>query len=117
MKSLNQVQLIGHLGNDPETKEYEGKMVSKFSLATGEECLDKATNEKRKSVEWHRIICFNKMANIAKTYFKKGTQIYLAGKLKTTKWQDKNNTNHYTTEIVVDDVIMLDEKKSDSDSE
>src|SRR3990167_4627154 len=98
MKSLNTVKLIGHLGSDPEIKEYDGKAVSKFSIATGEEWIDKATNEKRGCTEWHKVVCFNKLANITKDYLKKGTRVYVAGKLRTSKWQDKNNENHYTTE-------------------
>ena len=112
MKSLNMVQLIGNLGSDPEVKEHDGKMVSKFSIATSETWLDKATNEKRKNIEWHRIVCFNQVAKIAKAHLKKGTKIYLAGKLKTTKWQDKNNENHYATDIIAEELIMLDSKQS-----
>lgn len=116
MKLLNNVQLIGHLGNAPEIKEHDGKMVAKFSLATSEEWLDKTSKEKRKNIEWHQVVCFNQIANIVKNHLKKGTQIYVAGKLKTSKWQDKNNANHYTTEIVADDLIMFDDKKIKPDA-
>ena len=112
MKSLNRVQLIGNLGNDPEIKEHDGKVISKFSIATSEEWLDKSTNEKRKNIEWHRVVCFNYLATIVKNHLKKGTKIYLAGKLKTTKWQDKNNENHYATDIIAEELIMLDSKQS-----
>lgn len=112
MKSLNLVQLIGHLGGDPEVKELNGKVVSKFAIATGEEWIDKVTNEKRGGTEWHKVVCFNKLAEIVRDYLKKGTRVYVSGKQKTTKWQDKNNENHYTTEVIVDELIMLDSKQS-----
>ena len=108
MKSLNQVQLIGNLGSDPECKDHNGKMIAKFSIATGEEWIDKTTNEKRGGTEWHKVVCFSKLAEIAQSYLKKGAKVYVAGKLKTSKWQDKNNENHFTTEVIVDDLIMLD---------
>lgn len=113
MKSLNSVQLIGHFGGDPETKELNGKMVSKFSVATSEEWVDKATSEKQSSAEWHRIVCFNKLADIVNRYLKKGSRVYLSGRIKTSKWQDKNNESRYTTEIIADELIMLDAKEAD----
>lgn len=72
MKSLNSVQLIGNIGNDPETKELNGKMVSKFSIATSEEWLDKTTSEKHSNTEWHKVVCFSKLADIVNRYLKKG---------------------------------------------
>lgn len=110
MKSLNSVQLIGNIGNDPEVKELNGKMVSKFSVATSEEWIDKATSEKQSSTEWHKVVCFNKLAEIVSTYLKKGARVYLSGRIKTSKWQDKNNEDRYTTEVLADELIMLDRK-------
>ncbi len=110
MKSLNQVQLIGHMGSDPETKELNGKKVAKFSVATSDEWVDKATAEKQSSTEWHKVVCFNKLADIVSAYLKKGARVYLSGKLKTSKWQDKNNENRFTTEIITDELILLDAK-------
>ena len=112
MKSLNMVQLIGHLGNDPEIKENEGKMITKFSIATSETWLDKTTSEKRTSIEWHRVVCFNQVAKIAKAHLKKGAKVYLGGKIKTSKWQDKNNENHYATDIIAEELIILDSKQA-----
>ena len=110
MKTLNSIQLIGHVGSDPEFKDTSGKMVSKFSVATGEEWLDKSTSKKLTNTEWHKIVCFNKLAEIVNKYLKKGAKIYISGKLKTSTWQDKNNENRSTTEIVADELIMLDSK-------
>jgi single-strand DNA-binding protein len=114
MKSLNQVQLIGHIGADPEYQENSGVEVSKFSLATADEWLDKSTAEKLSRSEWHKVVCFNKLAAITNQYLKKGMRIYISGKLKTTKWQDKNNENRYATEIVANELIMLDGKPQEN---
>lgn len=114
MKSLNSVQLIGHLGGDPECKESDKSMVTKFSLATSEDWIDKATNEKKSATDWHNIVCFNKLAEIAKNYLKKGSRIYLAGKLKTSRWKNKDLEPRSITEIIVDELIMLDSKPPDN---
>jgi single-strand DNA-binding protein len=114
MKSLNNVELIGHLGSDPECKEHDGKMVAKFSLATGEEWLDKLSKEKQTATEWHKVVCFNKLAEIVKKHLKKGERIYISGKLKTSRWQDKNNEARSITEIIADELILLSNKASDS---
>ncbi|MDR3491004.1 MAG: single-stranded DNA-binding protein [Gammaproteobacteria bacterium] len=114
MKSLNSIQLIGHVGSDPELNETGGKMVSKFSVATSEEWLDKSTLEKVKNTEWHKIVCFNKLAEIVNKYLKKGARIYVSGKLKTSAWQDINNENRSTTEVIADELIMLDSKSQEN---
>jgi single-strand DNA-binding protein len=114
MKSLNQVQLIGHLGADPEHQENNGIAVCKFSVATADEWLDKLTAERLSRSEWHRIVCFNKLAGIVNQYLKKGMRVYISGKLKTNKWQDKNNESRFTTEIVADELIMLDSKSQEN---
>jgi single-strand DNA-binding protein len=116
MKSLNSVQLIGHLGSDPECKEHDTKMVAKFSLATGEEWIDKSSDEKQTTTEWHKVVCFNKLAEIVKNHLKKGERIYISGKLKTSRWQDKNNETRSITEIVADELIMLSHKAGDNNS-
>lgn len=113
MRSLNNVQLIGHVGSDPEIKELNGKMIAQFSIATSEEWKDKVTHEKQSYTEWHKVVCFNKLAEIVKSYLKKGARIYLSGKLKTSKWQDKNNETRYTTEIIADELILLDSKSDE----
>ncbi len=116
MNSLNQCQLIGHLGSDPEVTQHGELTIAKFSVATNESWKDKSTNEKKENTEWHRVVCFRKLGEISRDYLKKGAKVYVAGKLKTSKWQDKNNTDHYTTEVVVDDLIMLDRKSVASDT-
>jgi single-strand DNA-binding protein len=111
MKSLNQVRLIGHLGSDPEARNYDNdKVMSNFSVATGEERQDKNTNGKREYTEWHRIVCFNKLAEIANAHLKKGARVYVIGKLKTSKWRDKNVGIRHFTEIIADELILLDDK-------
>ena len=117
MKSLNAVQLIGRVGSDPEILTQNEKILAKFSVATNESWLDKSTSEKRTVTEWHRVVCFNKVAEIVKNHLKKGAMIYVGGKLKTSKWQDKNNENRLTTEIVIDDLIMLDQKPEEKAAE
>lgn len=107
MKSLNNVQIIGNLGAEPETKDLDGKVFTKFSVATGEEWLDKNTMEKKTNTEWHRVTCFGKLAQLASDHLKKGMRVYVSGKLKTSKWQDKENKAHQITEIIADDFIML----------
>lgn len=111
MKSLNQIQLIGNVGTDPEFKEGSGATFSKFTLATGEEWIDKTTLMKHENTEWHKIVCFNRLGEVAKNHVKKGARIYLSGKLRTSTWKDKNNENRYTTEIIADNIILLDGKK------
>ena len=113
MRSLNHMQLIGHIGSDPEMQTKDGLPVTKFSVATNESWLDKSSGERRITTEWHRVVCFNKLAELSKTYLQKGSKVYLSGKLKTSKWQDKNNESRYITEVIADDLIMLDPKPSD----
>jgi single-strand DNA-binding protein len=115
MKSLNTVQLIGHLGNDPESIKHDDKLIVKLSIATNESWTDKTSKEKKTATEWHRVVCFNKLAEVVDKYLKKGTRVYLSGKLKTSKWKDKNDETHATTEIVADELIMLDGKLSEKD--
>lgn len=107
MKSLNQVQLIGHLGADPEFKMHNEVMVSKFSIATSEEWVDKATLKKQQKSEWHKVVCFNKLAEIANKHLKKGSRVYVSGKLRTSSWQTDKNENRQSTEVVIDEIIML----------
>jgi single-strand DNA-binding protein len=116
MKSLNLVQMIGNLGADPEFKEHNGVMICKFSVATSEEWVDKVTAEKNTKSEWHKVVCFNKLAEITNKYLKKGSRIYLSGKIRISKWQDKNNETRCLTEIIADELIMLSHKLEDLDS-
>lgn len=108
MASLNRVELIGNLGKDPEMRYMaNGEAVCNFSIATSESWKDKATGEKKEKTEWHTIVIYRKLAEIAGEYLKKGSKVFVAGKLQTRKWQDKDGNDRYTTEILVSDMIML----------
>ena len=110
-KSLNKVLLIGNLGKDPELSYTpSGVAVAKFSIATGERWKDQEGNVQERT-EWHNIIAWRKLAEICGQYLKKGSKVYLEGRLQTRSWDDKNTgTKRYTTEIIADDLIMLDAK-------
>jgi single-strand DNA-binding protein len=107
MASVNKVILIGNLGRDPETRYMpDGGAVTNISIATTETWKDKA-GEKQEKTEWHRVAFFNKLAEIAGEYLKKGSQVYVEGRLQTRKWQDKDGADKYMTEIVADRMQML----------
>ncbi len=107
-RGVNKVILVGNLGNDPEVKYMpNGNAVANVSIATTESWKDKQTGEQKDRTEWHRCVFFRRLAEIAGEYLKKGSQVYIEGKLQTRKWQDKSGTDHYTTEIVVSDMQML----------
>ena len=112
MTSLrNSVHLIGRLGNDPETVTFNnGKMLARFSLATSEVYRNNE-GEKVQETQWHNIVAWGKNAEIAEKYLKKGKEIALEGKLTNRSWEDKKGEKHYITEIVVNQVLMLDNKK------
>lgn len=113
--AVNKVILIGNLGDAPEVKYMpNGDAVANFSLATTERWKDKATGENKDATEWHRIVIYKQLAEIAGKYLKKGSKIYLEGKLKTRKWQDKSGQDRYTTEIIADQMQMLDSKENNS---
>lgn len=112
MASRNKVDLIGVLGADPETRYMpNGDAVTNISLATSEKWKDKQTGEQKEITEWHRVVFFGKIAEIAGEYLRKGTRVAVVGKLRTRKWQDKDGQDRYTTEIVVDsfngEMLML----------
>jgi single-strand DNA-binding protein len=107
MASVNKVILIGNLGRDPETRYMpDGGAVTNVSIATTETWKDK-NGEKQEKTEWHRVAFFGKLAEIAGEYLKKGSQVYVEGRLQTRKWQDKDGQDKYTTEIVADRMQML----------
>lgn len=111
MSSLNKVMLIGRLGKDPETRYMpSGDAICNFSIATSEVWKDKNTGEKKESTEWHNIVAFNKLAEIAKTYLRKGSLVFVEGKIKTEKWTDQNNVQRYTTKIQISELKMLGSK-------
>lgn len=108
MASLNKATLIGNLGKDPETRFLpNGDAVANITIATTETWKDKATGEKKEATEWHRVSFFGKLAEIAGQYLKKGSQVYIEGRIKTRKWQDKDGQDRYTTEINADHMLML----------
>ena len=101
-RGINKVILIGHLGQDPEVRYMpNGNAVANFNIATSESWKDKQTGENRDKTEWHRIVVFGKLAEIAGQYLKKGTQVYIEGQLQTRKWQDQSGQDRYTTEVVI----------------
>lgn len=108
MASVNKVILVGNLGRDPETRfNAEGGSITNVSIATTDTWKDKASGEKQERTEWHRIVFFNRLAEIAGEYLKKGSQVYIEGSLRTRKWTDKEGQEKYTTEIVADKMQML----------
>lgn len=101
MSSLNKVSLIGRLGNDPQTTQSnDGNTITRISVATSENWKDKNTGEKRENTEWHRVVFFGSLANVASQYLKKGSQVYVEGKLKTSKYTDKEGIERYSTDVV-----------------
>ena len=116
MEGVNKVILVGNLGRDPEVRHLEnGASVANFSIATTETYKDKSGN-RQEQTEWHNIVLWRGLAEIAEKYLRKGSQIYLEGKLKTRSWQDKDGNTRYTTEIVGDNMTMLGNKGSQSES-
>ena len=107
MASVNKVILVGNLGRDPETRYMpDGGAITNISVATTSTWKDKS-GEKQEATEWHRVAFFGKLAEIAGEYLKKGSQVYVEGKLKTRKWQDKDGVDKYTTEVIADAMQML----------
>ncbi|EGY8943757.1 single-stranded DNA-binding protein [Salmonella enterica subsp. diarizonae serovar 60:r:z] len=101
-RGLNKVQLIGHLGQDPEVRYLpNGKAVANLSLATSDTRKDKQTGEPKERTEWHRVVLYEKLADVAGEYLRKGAQVYIEGELRTRKWTDQNGQERYTTEVVV----------------
>src|SRR5690554_175112 len=109
MASVNKVILIGNLGRDPEVRySPDGAAICNISIATTSQWKDKTTGEKREETEWHRVVFYNRLAEIAGEYLKKGRAVYVEGRLKTRKWQDKDTgADRYSTEIVADQMQML----------
>ena len=107
-RGVNKVILVGNLGQDPEVKYMpSGQAVCNVSIATSESWNDKNTGEKQERTEWHRVVFFRKLAEIVGEYLRKGSQIYVEGRLQTRKWQDQSGADRYTTEIVANEMQML----------
>jgi single-strand DNA-binding protein len=110
-RGVNKVIIVGNLGNDPETRYMpSGGAVTNISVATSETWKDKQTGQPQEKTEWHKIIFFNKLAEIAGEYLKKGSKVYVEGSLRTRKWQNKEGVDQYTTEIVAIEMQMLDSR-------
>jgi single-strand DNA-binding protein len=108
MASVNKVILVGNLGRDPETRYMpDGAAITNVSIATSYQWTDKASGEKKEETEWHRVVFRARLAEIAGEYLKKGSQIYVEGRLRTRKWQDKEGADKYTTEIMAQEMKML----------
>ena len=108
-RGVNKVILIGNLGQDPEVKYMpNGGAVTNITIATSENWKDKNTGEQQEKTEWHRVVFFRKLAEIAGEYLKKGSKVYIEGKLQTRKWQDQSGNDRYTTEIIANEMQMLD---------
>lgn len=107
-RGVNKVILVGNLGRDPEMKyTASGTAIANITIATSESWNDKQSNEKIEKTEWHRVVAFQRLAEIMGEYLKKGSQVYIEGKLQTRKWQDQNGQDRYTTEVVANDMQML----------
>jgi len=110
-RGINKVMLIGNLGQNPEIKHTgSGVTITNITVATSDSWTDKTSGNKQERTEWHRVALFNKLAEIAGQYLRKGSKVYIEGALRTRKWQDKQGLDHYTTEIVASGLTMLDSR-------
>lgn len=115
---INKAIIMGRIGQDPETRYLpNGDAVTTMSIATGESWKDKQTGEKKESTEWHRVVLWRKLGEIAGEYCRKGGQVYIEGKLTTRKWQDQNGNDKYTTEIVADEMQLIGGKQESAKPE
>jgi single-strand DNA-binding protein len=106
--TINKVILIGNLGKDPEVRRLEnGAVVANFSIATSETYIEKATGERKENTDWHNIVAWRGLAEIIEKYLRKGTKVYVEGKLKTRSWQDKEGNTRYTTEVLAEELTIL----------
>ena len=113
MRGINKVIIVGNLGADPDSRAMpSGNAVTNISVATSESWNDRETGEKQEKTEWHRVVFFNRLAEIAAQYLKKGSQVYVEGKLQTRKWEDKEGNERWTTEVVANQMQMLGDRMS-----
>ncbi len=107
-RGINKVILVGHLGADPESRAMpSGRSVTNLRLATSESWKDKQSGEQKERTEWHSIVLYDRLGEVASEYLRKGSQVYIEGRLQTRKWQDKEGKDRYTTEIIANDMQML----------
>ena len=110
---VNKVLILGNLGSDPEIKYTKaGDPVANLSIATSESWKDKNSGDLQEKVEWHRVVMFSRLAEIAEQYLKKGSKVFVEGKLQTRKWQDQEGKDRYTTEVVAKEMTMLDSRST-----
>ena len=118
MSSVNKVILIGNLGKDPEMRYMpSGDAIANFSVATSENWTDKASGDRKEATEWHRVVFFGRTAEVVGQYVKKGSKVYVEGRLQTRKWQDKDGQDRYTTEVRGDVMRMLDRREGSASME
>ena len=118
MAGVNKAILIGNLGKDPEVRHLEnGTAVANFSMATSESYKDRNSGERKTVTEWHNIVLWRGLAEIAEKYLKKGDQVYIEGKLRTRSWEDKDGNTRYTTEVVGDNMTMLGSRGSSAEKD
>ena len=114
-RGINKVILVGNLGADPEHRMSQaGAAITNISIATSETWKDKNTGQPQERTEWHRVVFFNRLAEIAAEYLRKGSKVYVEGSLRTRKWQDQSGQDRYTTEVVANEMQMLDSRGSDN---
>jgi single-strand DNA-binding protein len=114
-RGVNKVILVGNLGKDPEMKyTASGAAIANITVATSESWNDKQTGEKQEKTEWHRVVFFRRLAEVVGEYLRKGSQVYIEGKLQTRKWQDQNGQDRYSTEVVANEMQMLGGRAGDS---
>jgi len=114
-RGINKVILVGNLGKDPETRySASGAAITNITVATSESWKDKQSGEQQERTEWHRVVFFNRLAEIAGEYLSKGRQVYIEGSLRTRKWQDQSGQDRYTTEIVASEMQMLGSRSDDA---
>ena len=115
-RGINKVILVGNLGADPENRTSQtGNAITNISVATSETWKDKSTGQQQERTEWHRVVFFNRLAEIAAEYLRKGSKVYVEGSLRTRKWQDQNGQDRYTTEVVGNEMQMLDSRAMGGD--
>jgi len=117
MSGLNKIMIIGRLGMDPVCRQINTGLVANLRIATSETWKDKATGAKKDKTEWHSVVLYGRLAEIAQQYFKKGSNVYIEGSIRTRKWQDKSGADRYTTEIIGAAVQMLDSRASNASPE
>ncbi len=117
MSSVNKAIILGNLGNDPDIKYTKtGSPVANLSIATSERWKDKETGEQKEQTEWHRVVVFGRLAEIAEQFLKKGSKVFIEGKIQTRDWEDADGNKKYTTEVVAREMTMLDSRASSNSS-